>query len=85
MKGMVSKSKLTLWVDTEAMRFGKAWAKRHKESLSGVVSSYLTRLKAADRPETPTPLVQKLSGVLKGRAPSKAAYHKYLEKKYLGS
>lgn len=85
MAGTVSKSKLTLWVDKETKRFGKAWAKEHRESLSGLFSNYLVRLKASAKPEPLTPLVQKLSGVLKGRRQSQTTYQKHLEKKYLGA
>lgn len=79
------KSKLTLWMDRETMRFGKQWAKQHRESLSGLFSNYLVRLKAAEKSAPLTPLVQKLSGVIKGRRLDRADYRKHLEKKYLGS
>ena len=81
----ISKSKLTLWVDKETKRFGKEWAKQHRESLSGVLSNYLDRLRAATKAEPETPLVHKLIGVLKGRRDSRSTYHKHLEKKYLGA
>ncbi len=80
-----SKSKLTLWVDKETKRFGKEWAKQHRESLSGLLSNYLVRLRAAGKSASPTPLVPKLSGVFKGRRPGRAVYRKHLEKKYLGT
>ncbi len=80
-----SKSKLTLWVDKETKRFGKEWAKQHSESLSGLFSNYLVRLRAAGKSAPLTPLVQKLSGVLKDRQQSRSAYRKHLEKKYLGT
>ena len=86
MSGTISKSKLTLWMDKETTRFGKEWAKQNHESLSQLVADYLTRLKAvAKKPDHLTPLVKKLSGVLKGRGPERASYRKYLEKKYLGA
>ena len=80
-----SKSKLTLWVDKETKRFGKEWAKQHRESLSGLLSDYLVRLRAAGKSAPLTPLVQKLSGVLKGRRQGRSDYRKHLEKKYLGA
>lgn len=79
------KSKLTLWVDRETMRFGKQWAKQHRESLSGLFSNYLVRLKSAEQNAPLTPLVQKLSGVIKSRRLNRTDYRKHLEKKYLGS
>ena len=84
MPQLSSKSKLTLWVDRETKRFGKEWAKRHHESLSQLVSDYLCRLRAVGKAPKPTPLVQKLSGALKGRRVDRTAYHKYIQKKYLG-
>ena len=85
MSETLSKSKLTLWIDKETKRFGKEWAKKHHESLSQLVSDYLGRLKVTDKTAPLTPLVQRLSGVLKGRRPDRASYRKHLEKKYLGS
>ena len=85
MSETISKSKLTLWVDTEIKRFGKEWAKQHHGSLSQVVSDYLVRLRWAGKPAPAGPWVQKLSGLLKSRRrPDTASYGKYLEKKYLG-
>ena len=80
-----TKSKLTLWVDKETKQFGKEWAKRHQESLSQIVSVYLLRLHAAEKTSSATPLVQKLAGVVKGSRLERAAYRKYLQKKYLGA
>jgi hypothetical protein len=82
MRGMESKAKLTLWVDKDAVRFGKELAKKRRESLSGLVTSYLTRLRDAGTKEPLTPMVQKLSGVLRSRQ-GPESYHKHLEKKHL--
>ena len=82
MAGTASKSKLTLWVDTETKRFGKEWAKLHHASLSHVVSAYLMRLRIVGQSAPATPLVRKLSGALKGHRGSRQAYRSYLEKKY---
>ena len=87
MRGMESKAKLTLWVDKETVRFGKALAKQHHESLSGLVSGYLARLKEAGKPASISPRVQRLRGILKGRRLrlDRTDYRKHLVKKYLGS
>lgn len=86
MSGTVSKSKLTLWVDKETKRLGKEWAKQHHASLSQLVSEYLMRLQAtAKKPAHLTPLVQKISGVVKGHRLERTSYRKHLEKKYLGA
>ena len=85
MADSASKSKLTLWMDKETVRFGKQLAKQQHESLSGFFARYLDRLRTAGRGESLTPLVKKLSGVLKGRAADPGAYRKRLERKYLGA
>ena len=84
MKGMGAKAKLTLWIDRETVRFGKELARENRDSLSGMVSAYLARLKAAGQSPSLTPMVRKLSGVLKGKRGDRASYRKHLEKKYLG-
>ena len=84
MPGTLSKSKLTLWIDKETKRFGKEWAKRHHESLSQLVANYLMRLRITEKEVSSTPLVKKLSGVLKSRS-DKGFYRKQLERKYLGT
>ena len=80
----VLKSKLTLWVDKEAVRFGKELAKRQHASLSGLLSDYLVRLTAAGEAVTLTPMVRRLSGVIKTGRKERTDYRKHLEKKYLG-
>ena len=64
---------------------GKEWAKQHHESLSKVVSDYLHRLKGVEKQASLTPLVRKLSGILKGPRPDRASYRKHLKKKYLSA
>lgn len=87
MKPEEPKSKLTLWVGGRAKRVGKAWAKRHHESLSELVTNYLLRLETskASSKRAVTPLVQSLTGVISSKMDPLKNYHKYLEKKYLGS
>ena len=86
MSETTSKSKLTLWVDKETKRFGKEWAKQHHASLSQLVSEYLLRLQSTAKKSIHlTPMVQKLSGVIKTRRLDRTTYQKYLEKKHLGA
>ncbi len=87
MKHEEPKSKLTLWVGGKAKRVGKAWAKKHRESLSELVTNYLLRLETSgvSTSTTVTPLVQSLTGVISSKKDPLKTYHKYLEKKYLGS
>lgn len=81
------KSKLTLWVDKDTVRFGKELAKQHHESLSSLVAGYLARLKQAQIAGSPaSPILRRLNGILKGRRLrwDREAYRKHLVKKYLG-
>ena len=81
-----TKSKLTLWVDGQTKNFGKKWAREHHSSLSGLVTHFLLRLQAMEKnPETPTPLVKSLSGVLKDKRLGREDYRHHLRKKYLGA
>ena len=79
------KSKLTLWVDKATVRFGKELARRQHESLSGLLSDYLIRLRDAGESAPLTPMVRRLNGVIKTRRQDREDYRKHLEKKYLGS
>lgn len=81
---MSGKAKLTLWVDKDTVRFGKELARESRESLSGLVSAYLARLRAARDAGATTPMVRRLSGVIKGAKADRADYRKHLQKKYLG-
>ena len=81
-----TKSKLTLWIDVETKTFGKKWAKEHHASLSGLVANFLLRLRTMERdPESPTPLVKSLSGVLKDKRAGREDCREHLRKKYLGA
>ncbi len=83
---LTSKSKLTLWVDSQLVKLGKQWAEEHRESLSQVVSNYLARLVSRQEKSSPiTPAVRHISGILKGKKLDRHAYHQHLEKKYLGA
>lgn len=84
MKRTVSKSKLTLWLQVARVRFGKTWARAHKESLSQLISDYLYRLEQIEtEPARLTPLVAKLAGVIKGGTITSEEYRTHLRKKYL--
>ena len=81
-----TKSKLTLWIDGQTKTFGKKWAKEHHASLSELVANFLLRLQTMERdPESPTPLVKSLSGVLKDKRAGRDDYREHLRKKYLGA
>ncbi len=82
---MQTKNKLTLWVETDLVSFGKDWARQHGRSLSGMMTEYLSRLKTATaRERKATPLVRKMSGILRGTPPTdiRSTYRKHLENKH---
>lgn len=80
----LSKSKLTLWVRNDTKKFGKQWAKQYNTSLSQIFSDYLLRLRKTQRASfDATPIVNRLSGVIKSKKTTRQDYKKHLEKKYL--
>lgn len=84
MQPTLSKSKLTLWVRKDTKKFGKRWAKKHNESVSQVFSDYLLRLKKMEEASFDIPpIVNRLSGAVKGKKVTRQDYKRYLEKKYL--
>lgn len=87
MKPQEAKSKLTLWVGGKAKRVGKAWAKKHHESLSEIVANYLLRLETGEASASAhvTPLVKSLTGVIAPKKDRRKTYRQYLSKKYLGT
>jgi len=86
MRATLSKTKLTLWVENNTKKFGKRWAKEHNESVSQVFSDYLLRLMKIEKsPSDITPIVNRLSGVIKGKKATREDYKKHLEKKYLNA
>jgi hypothetical protein len=86
MHSTISKTKLTLWIRSDSIKFGKRWAKEHKESVSKLISDYLLRLKnAGEAHQDTTPIVSRMSGVIKGSASDRREYKKHLEDKYLNA
>ncbi len=86
MQSTLTKTKLTLWVRTDTKRFGKRWAKKHNGSISQIFSDYLLRLKKVEEasPDT-TPIVNRLSGVIKNKKVTREDHKKHLEEKYLNA
>lgn len=84
MHSTLAKTKLTLWVENETKKFGKQWAKKHNESVSQIFSDYLLRLrKIEEKPFESTPIVNRITGVIRGKEVSRKDYKKHLEGKYL--
>ena len=79
------KTKLTLTMDDRIIKKAKTYAGKKHTSLSRLIENYF-KLIARDEPggEAPTPLVQKLSGVLKIRQGEdmRDEYTDYLMRKY---
>lgn len=86
MQTTLSKTKLTLWIENDTKGFGKQWAKRHNESLSQLFSNYLLRLRESEESSfDTTPIVNRLSGVIKGKRVTREDYKNHLEEKYLNA
>ena len=86
MQSTLSKTKLTLWIRNDTKNFGKQWAKKHNESVSRLFSNYLLRLRKIEESsfET-TPIVNRLSGIIKSKRVTREDYKKHLEEKYLNA
>lgn len=86
MQSTLSNTKLTLWIKNDTKDFGKQWAKKHNESISQLFSDYLLRLKKIEESSfAPTPIVNRLSGVIKGKKVNREDYKKHLQEKYLNA
>ncbi len=76
-------TKLTLKLEKRTIEKGKAFAKKRNTSLSKIVENYLEKISDDNNDSEVSPLVQSLSGVVKGKASTnKADYAKYLKSKY---
>ncbi len=84
MSTLTSKNKLTLWLDRDAIAFGKAEAKRHRKSLSAMFIEFVQNLRKSRKPQKLSSRIKRLKGVLKGKTIGKEDYYHYLERKHLG-
>ena len=73
------KRKLTLSVDEEAVRRARWFSKKHRTSISELVSEFLLSLGDSEVPDTP--IVSRLVGLLPSGA-SLEEYHEHLVEKY---
>jgi Family of unknown function (DUF6364) len=83
MSTLISKNKLTLWLDRDVIAFGKAEAKRHRKSLSAMFVEFIQNLRKSQKPQKLSPRIKRLKGVLKGKTIGKDDYYHHLEKKHL--
>ena len=82
---MTTKNKLTLWIEPDLASFGKEWSQEHGQSLSMLISDYLSRLRASIQPRKKSSrLTTAMSGIIPGAPPAdtRGAYQEYLDKKY---
>ena len=84
MPPLTSKNKLTLWLDRDAIAFGKAEAKRSQKSLSAMFIEFIRNLRKAQKPQKLSPRIRRLKGALKGKTSGEEDYRLYLERKHLG-
>jgi len=75
----MSRKKLTLTVEEEAIRRARWFSKKHRTSISRLVSDFLSSLDDSEGPDTP--IVRRLRGVLSPDVRIED-YHEYLAEKY---
>ncbi len=75
-------SKLTLKLEKEVIEKAKFFAKSQHTSLSRLIENYLMTITSEEDPESITPLVKSLSGIIDLPEDEKDDYSDYLTKKY---
>jgi hypothetical protein len=76
-------TKLTLKLDQKVIKSVKLYAENNNRSLSRLVEDYFRKLVAEnEQPQSFTPLVNELSGVISEKDFKNLDYVSYLEKKY---
>ena len=79
METLVATKKLTLSVDEQIIEKARTYSKKHKTSISRLVSVFLDRLSESD--SLTTPRVRRLMGILPPDV-DEAAYHRHLDEKH---
>ena len=76
-------TKLTLNLDKDVIEEAKAYAKKHKVSLSKLIESYLHSLSKKQEQTEVSPLVESITGVMEPiNDDYKKGYTDYLSEKY---
>ena len=75
-------TKLTLNLDKNIIEQAKAYAKKNKVSLSGLIENYLGSLAQKKANSEVSPLVESLTGVMEPPVDYKKDYTDYLSEKY---
>lgn len=78
----MSRKKLTLSVDEQVIERARRYSRRHKTSISQLVSNFLAQLDADEGERTYSPTVRRLIGILPSDT-SVEQYHRHLEEKHL--
>ena len=77
----MEQAKLTIRLPRDIVEGAKVYAKKHKTSLTRLISAYLRQLDSQEDPLADAPAVRRMSGILPEEA-SVNDYHAYLEDKY---
>jgi len=77
------KKKLTIRVDARLIEQAKAYAEEHNTSISQLVEVYLLELNRVKKTDSPTPILDELTGILPEEA-NIEDYYDYLMEKYTG-
>lgn len=77
----MSKDRLNLTVDREAIERARRYSERHDTSISRLVNDFLSALPLEAAEEELTPRVRRLMGVASGEA-DREAYRRHLVEKY---
>ena len=77
------KKKLTIRVDARLIEQAKAYAEEHNTSISQLVEVYLLELNRVKKTDSPTPILDELTGIFPEEA-NIEDYYDYLMEKYTG-
>lgn len=80
----MEQTKLTVRVDRRWVEPAKAYAARHRTSLSRLISEYLRLLALPEDEEEEAPIVARLKGILPSDV-DRSEHARYLEEKHAGS
>lgn len=79
---MPNRSKLTVRLPDESLKFLKQYAAKHGLTVTEVLSRFLSRLQEDASEESIHPKVARMSGIVPTEIDAKALYHDYLLEKH---
>lgn len=80
---MGSKQKLTIWINANLVEAAEKYARAHDTTLQVLISEFLNQLSIAQREKPPTPVLDRLAGILPPDV-SIDEHREALSKKYMG-